>query len=287
MSVILQRSITLMKPVTWFAASWAFLCGAVASGSLGWSWDSLLRLLLGIIMAGPILCGLSQIVNDYCDSEVDAINQPERLIPAGLISLRHIQILSAILLLIGSIIALYLGQDVALLVSIGLFFAIAYSMKPMRGKRNGWIGNALVSFSYEGLAWLAGHAAFAALSWPSVALAFFYSIGAHGIMTVNDFKSMEGDTQMGIRSIPVMYGKQKAAWLVVLMMGITQIIIIGLLAWWGHTIAAGVVGLLLLAQMVPYVRFVRDPEHNAVFFNATAIMLYVWGMLVAAIGLAS
>jgi chlorophyll synthase len=286
--VLLQRSITLMKPITWFAASWAFLCGAVASGALTWSGDSLWRLGLGIIMAGPVLCGLSQIVNDYCDSEVDAINQPDRLIPAGLVSHRHVWILSSVLLIVGSFIALYLGRSVALYVSIGLFFAVAYSMKPMRAKRNGWIGNALVSFSYEGLAWLAGHAAFALISWQSALLAFFYSIGAHGIMTVNDFKSIEGDSRMGIRSIPVMYGKQKAAWTVVLTMALSQIVVISLLLWWGNPIAAAVVGLLLLAQMVPFVRLVRDPSHkNAVFFNATAIMFFVWGMLVAAIGLAA
>jgi chlorophyll synthase len=284
---MVQRSIILMKPVTWFAASWAFLCGAVASGALDWSGDTFLRLLLGMIMAGPVLCGLSQIVNDYCDSEVDAINEPHRLIPSGLISRRHVQILSAILIALGSLLALYLGREVALMVSIGLFFAIAYSMRPLRAKRNGWIGNALVAFSYEGLAWLAGHVAFAALSLQSGLLALFYSLGAHGIMTVNDFKSIEGDTRMGIQSIPVMYGKQKAAQLVVAIMASSQLVVIGLLAWWGHPVAAGVVGLLLLIQVVPFVRFIRDPENNAVFFNATAIMLFVWGMLAAAIGLAT
>lgn len=284
--VLAQRSLVLMKPVTWFAASWAFLCGAVASGMLTWSVEGMTRLVLGLVMAGPILCGLSQIVNDYCDSEVDAINQPERLIPSGLVTLRHVQVLSLILLAIGSLLAVYLGRTVALLVGVGLFFAVAYSMEPMRGKRNGWVGNALVSFSYEGLAWLAGVAAFAVLDWRNVAVATLYSIGAHGIMTVNDFKSMEGDRQMGIRSIPVMYGPQRAAWLVVLTMAVTQLVIIALLVMWGQTIAALVVGLLVVAQLFPYVRFLRAPERNAVFFNATAIMLFVWGMLATAIGVA-
>lgn len=284
--VLLRRTITLMKPVTWFAASWAFLCGAVASGALSWSVDSIGRLVLGIFMAGPILCGLSQIVNDYCDREVDAINEPHRLIPSGLVSIRHILITTLVLTWIGSSIALWLGREVALFVGIGFLFAVSYSMKPIRAKRNGWFGNALVSFSYEGLAWVAGHAALAALSWQSAILALLYSIGAHGIMTVNDFKSMTGDARMGIRSIPVQYGKKVAAWLVVITMAASQIGVIIALALWGHLIAAGVVLLLVGAQCVPYVRFIRDPENNAVFFNATAIMLFVWGMLAAAIGLA-
>jgi chlorophyll synthase len=284
--VLARRTIGLMKPVTWFAPAWAFLCGAVASGALSWEPSTLGRLFLGLMMAGPILCGLSQVVNDYCDREVDAINEPQRIIPAGLISLRHVAIVTLVLTWIGCGLAIYLGSEVAFYVGLGLIFALAYSMKPVRAKRNGWYGNALVSFSYEGLAWLAGHVAFAALTWPSVLLAVLYSVGAHGIMTVNDFKSIEGDTRMGIRSIPVQYGKAGAARLVVATMALAQIAVIGCLLFWNSPVAAGVVALLLAIQVVPYVRFLRDPENNAVFFNATAIMLFVWGMLAAAIGLA-
>jgi chlorophyll/bacteriochlorophyll a synthase len=284
---LLGRSIELMKPVTWFAPGWAFLCGAIASGNLSWAIDDIGRLLLGVLMAGPILCGLSQVVNDYCDRDVDAINQPDRLIPSGRISLRHVYILTIILTWLGCSIALGLGREVALFVGLGLFCALSYSMEPLRAKRNGWYGNALVAISYEGLAWLAGHAAFGPLTAASVIVALLYSIGAHGIMTVNDFKSMVGDAQMGIRSIPVQYGKWVAAKMVVATMAVAQIGVIGLLFWWGHPIAASVVLGLLAIQLVPYVRFIRDPEHNEVFFNATAIMLFVWGMLAAAIGLAA
>jgi chlorophyll synthase len=283
---LLRHSIVLMKPVTWFAPAWAFLCGAIASGALDWSPLTLGRLALGILMAGPILCGLSQVVNDYCDRDVDAINEPQRLIPSGQVTLRHVSILTVVLTWLGCSIALALGREVALFVGLGLICALSYSMKPIRGKQNGWIGNALVAISYEGLAWLAGGAAFGALSGQSITLALLYSLGAHGIMTVNDFKSMQGDTQMGIRSIPVQYGKVIAARLVVATMALAQIGVITALVVWGNPIAASVVGFLLLVQLVPYVRFLRDPEHNEVFFNATAIMLFVWGMLAAAIGLA-
>lgn len=283
----LRRSIALMKPVTWFAPAWAFLCGAIASGALSWELQPLGRLALGILMAGPILTGLSQVVNDYCDRDVDAINEPHRLIPSGQVSLRHVYILTAALTWAGTLLAIYLGGKVALFVGLGLICALAYSLKPFRAKRNGWYGNALVAISYEGLAWMAGGVAFGLLSWQSVTIALLYSLGAHGIMTVNDFKSIKGDTLMGIRSIPVQYGKVTAARMVVTIMGVAQIAVIALLLLWGHPISAGVVFLLLAAQSVPNVRFIRDPEHNEVFFNATAIMLYVWGMLAAAIGLAS
>lgn len=283
----LRRSITLMKPVTWFAPAWAFLCGAIASGSLSWELQPLGRLAVGILMAGPVLTGLSQVVNDYCDRDVDAINEPHRLIPSGQVSLRHVYILTVILTWLGTSIALLLGSQVALFVGIGLICALAYSLRPFRAKRNGWIGNALVAISYEGLAWVAGHVAFGELTTQSALVALVYSLGAHGIMTVNDFKSIRGDTLMGIRSIPVQYGKLVAARMVVTIMGLAQLAVAALLFWWGHPVAASVVLLLLAAQSVPNVRFIRDPEHNEVFFNATAIMLFVWGMLAAAIGLAA
>ena len=30
---LLSRSIALMKPITWFAPAWAFICGSLASGA--------------------------------------------------------------------------------------------------------------------------------------------------------------------------------------------------------------------------------------------------------------
>ena len=39
-----------------------------------------------------------------------------------------------------------------------------------------------------------------------LAVAALYSAGAHGIMTLNDFKSVEGDRRMGIGSLPVRLG---------------------------------------------------------------------------------
>ncbi len=41
--------------------------------------------------------------------------------------------------------------------------------------------------------------------------AVLYAIGAHGIMTLNDFKALKGDTALGIRSLPAQLGPNKAA----------------------------------------------------------------------------
>ncbi|MGQ3230654.1 MAG: UbiA family prenyltransferase, partial [Blastomonas fulva] len=74
----------LLKPVTWFPPMWAFFCGVMSSGApLNDRW---LFLLGGVLLAGPMVCGTSQAVNDWYDRHVDAINQPERPIPSGRIA---------------------------------------------------------------------------------------------------------------------------------------------------------------------------------------------------------
>ena len=71
----------LFKPVTWFAAMWAFMCGAVSSGQ---PFAGNLHLILGgMLLAGPMVCASSQAVNDWYDRHVDAINEPDRPIPSG------------------------------------------------------------------------------------------------------------------------------------------------------------------------------------------------------------
>ena len=280
---LLRRSIALMKPVTWFAPAWAFLCGSIASSGSAWSFEAVGRVALGMFLAGPILCGLSQVINDWCDREVDAINEPQRLIPSGRVSSRQVFITIGVLAVIALAIGLFFGEQVALLTAIGMVLAVLYSVPPVRAKRNGWFGNTLVGLSYEGLPWIAGSLAFAPLSWPSAALAMMYSFGTIGIMAINDFKSMAGDHKVGIRTLPVMYGPGGAAWLIILIMAMAQLYVVLLLAVWGSWIAAALILAALLAQIPLQRTFLKDPVANAIKYSAGSSGLFVLGMLVAAI----
>ncbi len=281
----LGRSIALMKPVTWFAPAWAFLCGSVASGALSWGVGDLGRMLLGTLLAGPILVGLSQVINDYCDREVDALNEPDRLIPSGLVSARQVFITIGALAVLSIGLALVLGGQVALLVGIGMVLAVVYSAHPIRAKRNGWIGNGLVAVAYEGLPWLAGHVAFAPLTTQSLIIAGLYSLGAHGIMTINDFKSMDGDRVSGIKTIPVQLGAWGAAWVAVLTMDLAQLFVLMIFAVSGRWVVFGIILALFLAQLPLQRKLIADPRGRAIFYNASGTTLFVWGMLAAAIGI--
>ncbi|NWG22158.1 MAG: chlorophyll synthase ChlG [Chloroflexi bacterium] len=285
-SMMLRHSIELMKPVTWFAPSWAFLCGAIASGASQWTLVDVGRIALGTLLAGPILCGMSQVVNDYCDRDVDAINEPQRLIPSGLVSTRQVFVTIGVLVVLGLGIAVILGQQVALMTAIGMILAVIYSADPIRAKRNGWAGNTIVAVSYEGLPWLAGHLAFAPLTFGSVLMAALFSLGAHGIMTINDFKSIEGDKVSGIHSIPVLYGEITAAWTAFLTINVAQAFVVMYFIFTASWIIAGIIGALLLMQIPTQWKFftIADPRKRAIFYNASGIAMFVWGMMAAAIG---
>jgi chlorophyll synthase len=171
---------------------------------------------------------------------------------------------------------------------LGLVLAWAYSMPPIRLKENGWWGNLACGISYEGLAWITGAAVMAGGAIPelrSVLLAVLYSLGAHGIMTLNDFKAIQGDRLMGVRSLPVQLGAHGAARVACWFMGGSQLLVIGLLASWGAPGSALAVTGLLLAQCVLMRRFLRDPIGQALFYSGFGVPLFVAGMMVSAFAL--
>jgi chlorophyll synthase len=284
---VVRASLELLKPITWFAPMWAYGCGIVSSGvpisqHLG-------LLALGVILAGPMVCGTSQAVNDWFDRHVDAINEPNRPIPSGrlpgLLGL-HIAIRwTAFSLLV----AAALGRWGFLAAVVGLALAWAYSAPPLRLKQNGWWGNAACAACYEGLPWITGTAVMtaAAPDWHVLLIAALYSAGAHGIMTLNDFKSVEGDRQSAIRSLPVQLGVTMAGRVACVAMAVPQIVVVALLTAWGFPLHAAAVALLLIVQLVLMARLLRDPRGLAPWYNATGTSLYVVGMLVAAFALRS
>jgi chlorophyll synthase len=166
----------------------------------------------------------------------------------------------------------------------GVIMAWAYSAPPLRLKQNGWWGNGAVGLCYEGLPWFTGAAAMLAgvPPWPVVALALLYAAGAHGIMTLNDFKAIEGDTRMGVRSLPVQLGVQGAARVACAVMALPQVIVIGLLFLWDRPFHAVGVSLLLLVQLVMMRRFLAEPVGRALWYSGFGVPLYVSGMMVSA-----
>lgn len=278
----------LLKPITWFPPMWAFGCGLVSSGvaaaDIGW-----IVLICGVLLSGPLVCGTSQVVNDWFDQDVDRINEPQRPIPSGRVPGRWGLIIAWLMTALSLAVGTVLGPWGFFATAIGLLIAWAYSAPPIRLKQNGWWGNAACGACYEGLPWFTGAlvATGALPNWRILALAALYSIGAHGIMTLNDFKSIEGDRQMGVRTIPVQIGPERAALLACVVMAVPQLIVVALLYQWGATLMASVVATLILVQLACMKRMLSDPKGLAPWYNATGVTLFVLGMLASAFAVRS
>ncbi len=275
----------LIKPITWFPPMWAYLCGVISAGvAISGHWG---MVLLGVLLAGPIVCGMSQAANDWCDRHVDAINEPDRPIPSGRIPGRW----GLYIALAMSVLSLFVGYQLGPwgfgATIVGVAAAWAYSAEPVRLKRSGWWGPGLVGLSYESLPWFTGAAVLSAGAprWEVVAVALIYGIGAHGIMTLNDFKALEGDTKMGVNSLPVTLGPERAAKAACWIMALPQVAIVALLLSWGKPFHALAVAAVLAAQLFAMRVLLRDPKGKAPWYNGTGVTLYVSGMMIAAFAL--
>jgi len=272
----------LIKPVTWFPPMWAYICGIVSAGLWpGGQWG---LVVLGVILAGPVVCGMSQAANDWCDRFVDAINEPNRPIPSGRIPGRWGLYIALAMTVLSLVLGWFLGPWGFGATVLGVIAAWAYSAEPVRLKKSGWWGPGLVGLCYEGLPWFTGAAVLAAGAPRAevVIVAILYAVGAHGIMTLNDFKAIEGDRQLGIRSLPVVKGPVVAAKIACTVMALPQMMVIALLLIWGRPWHALAIGVLLLLQFWAMTIMVKDPEAKAPWYNATGVTLFVSGMMVTA-----
>ncbi len=290
---IWKLRLQLMKPITWIPLIWGVVCGAASSGEYTWTLENVLKIAACMLLSGPLMAGYTQTTNDFYDREIDAINEPYRPIPSGAISVP--QVVTQIVGLLGAGLALGYGLDVwaghefpimLCLTLGGAFLAYIYSAPPLKLKQNGWLGNYALGASYIALPWWAGHALFGELNWTIVVLTLFYSLAGLGIAIVNDFKSVEGDRQLGLKSLPVMFGVNTAAWICVIMIDVFQAGIAGYLIYVHQNLYAAILLLLVIPQITfQDMYFLRDPLNNDVKYQASAQPFLVLGMLVAGLAL--
>jgi len=296
----------LTKPVTWIPLVWGVMCGAAASGNYHWIWnpfdpndrDVMLGLedtakgFVAMILAGPFLTGYTQTINDWYDREIDAINEPYRPIPSGAISEGQVIFQIWFLLLGGLGIAygldVWAGHDFPTVLALSIFgswVSYIYSAPPLKLKQNGWAGNYALGCSYISLPWWCGQAVFGTLDRPVYfILPILYSIAGLGIAIVNDFKSVEGDRQMGLNSLPVAFGIDGAKYICAGSVTLTQIGVAAYLQAIGETTYAAII----LGLVVPQIYFqatllLPDPVANDVKYQAQSQPFFVFGILATAL----
>jgi chlorophyll synthase len=184
---------------------------------------------------------------------------------------------------------LWAGHSTPVLLLLALGGSVVsyiYSAPPLKLKQNGWLGNYALGASYIALPWWAGQALFGRLTWATALLTLAYSLAGLGIAVVNDFKSVEGDRAMGLRSLPVVFGTERASWISAAMIDGFQLAMVAVLIAIGQHLAAVLLVLLIIPQITfQDIWLLRDPVAFDVKYQASAQPFLVLGMLVTALAI--
>lgn len=269
-SFSLRGHLDLLDPVTWTAGPQGFICGAVAAGAFShFGWSTIYLLVLGVVLCGPLTIGFSQSINDYFDRDIDAINEPTRPIPAGLVSLNqarlNFSVVAALAVLISILLAWLSGKNSEAIVGmtvVGLVLGALYSVPPIAFKRNGLAGPISVGFGYNLLTWMLGNLIFSSFSWEIFVLALVSASIAAGLLVLNDVKSVEGDYSLGIKTLPVLYGMHGALTIAYAFIDVAQIFFAVFLVATGRTWLGGLQIAALLLQFYAQRGLWRTSTHR-------------------------
>jgi geranylgeranylglycerol-phosphate geranylgeranyltransferase len=158
-------------------------------------------------MTGFLLLAASMVLNDYFDREIDAINQPKRPLPAGIVKPTEAISFAIILLSIGLLFAAYSGFWTLLIASISLAIMISYNA---RVKKLGLLGNALVSVNVA-VPFIYGGFAVGRPTWSLAIFALLAFLSSMGREILKGVVDVAGDTARGVRSIAATTGNIPAA----------------------------------------------------------------------------
>jgi geranylgeranylglycerol-phosphate geranylgeranyltransferase len=198
--------IRLMRPVNCVMMGFAVLVGGVLASSqftdLNW-----LNILAGFL-TGFTLCAAAMVINDYHDRAIDAINEPSRPIPSGLVKTREALAFMVVLVAVGLFFALYVSILCFAVAAASLVITATYVTV---GKRTGLPGNFLVS-ACVAIPFLYGSIVACGFVKLNVVLfasmAFLSNTGREITKGIVDIK---GDSAEGVKTLAVRYGEKKAA----------------------------------------------------------------------------
>jgi len=157
--------------------------------------------------AGFFLLASSMVLNDYFDREIDAINQPQRPIPAGVVKGSEAVSFAIVLASIGMLFAAHSGVGTLLIGIISMILMIAYNS---RIKKFGLLGNAFVSVNVA-IPFVYGGFAVGSPSWPLGIFALLAFLSSMGREIVKGIVDVPGDTARGVKSVAATKGNSRAA----------------------------------------------------------------------------
>jgi geranylgeranylglycerol-phosphate geranylgeranyltransferase len=166
-----------------------------------------LKLFYGFI-TGFMLTAASMTINDYYDKEIDAVNEPRRPIPSGLIKPKEALIFASILTVIGFVTA-YLTSMFCFAIAIiaWLIFVIYTTI----GKRSGLSGNFLVSTCVAIPLIYGSYTVANTLESNVLIFASMVFLSITGREITKGIVDVKGDRSQNVKTLAVRYGEKTAA----------------------------------------------------------------------------
>ena len=221
----------ILRPVNSIVAGLAALLAFfIATGTLVTTTLLLFPIVFCITAAGNV-------VNDWYDVEIDAVNRPDRPLPSGEVRMATARLLAILLFLAG------IGLSVLttpLCLTIAVVNSIVLVLYAARLKRVAFIGNMTVSylsasiFLFGGA--LGGMVGMARIL-PIAVITFLAMVSRELLKASED---LEGDMAAGARTLPVMIGVRKTV-IIAFFFSIGAIIASVIpVSWWGWYYLAGI-----------------------------------------------
>ncbi len=170
-------------------------------------------LIIGAFIYG-MLNGASNAYNQVYDLDIDRVNRPSRPLPSGKLSVKEALGFAYAVYAIGLLVAFIISFSFFIVTAVCLIITTLYSTPPIWLKKKLLISNMTIAFCQSCLFLLAGWVIFPFANpfeptlWFIGIFLFIYLTGACG---TKDFTEVEGDRRYGIKTLPVLYGNDKAA----------------------------------------------------------------------------
>lgn len=162
---------------------------------------------LAALSAG-LVAGGGNVINDIYDLDVDKINKPKRPLPSGRISLKASFIWCRSLLISGVALAFSIQSGLGLIAFLVAILLWGYAK---HWKGTVFLGNVIVAFC-GALAFI-----FGALTVSNIADGIIPAIFAFlihlGREIIKDIEDMDGDSALGLRTLPIVWGVEKSRYL--------------------------------------------------------------------------
>lgn len=212
----------LSRPFTLVAPALGVVSGAITAAGAEpvdrWTSSLLTYTAIGALMAMVLNAG-SNALNQIYDLEIDRVNKPQRPLTSGRLSLRDAWIFTwiayAVALALAWVVAPGGRHECFWIVLTAAVLTFVYSCPPLRTKERGIWANITIAVPRGVLLKVAGWSCVKTIwgvePWFIGAIFGLFLLGAS---TTKDFADMEGDARGGCRTLPILYGVRRAAWMI-------------------------------------------------------------------------